>query len=90
LITSRFEGTGAEKVPAGAKAIGIPLKDMGLAEHCVIAAIIRDGVMTLPRGESTLQAEDEIIAVASAEGAQKLSNLLAFPVYPMRNGKKKE
>ena len=79
-----------EKVPAGAKAIGIPLKDMDLAEHCVIAAIIRDGVMTLPRGDSTLQAEDEIIAVASPEGAQKLSELLAFPVYPMRNGKKKE
>jgi trk/ktr system potassium uptake protein len=79
-----------EKVPVGAKAIGIPLKDMDLAEHCVIAAIIRDGVMTLPRGDSTLQAEDEIIAVASPEGAQKLSELLAFPVYPMRNGKKKE
>jgi trk system potassium uptake protein TrkA len=79
-----------EKVPAGAKAIGVPLKDMDLAEHCVIAAIIRDGVMTLPRGDSTLQAEDEIIAVASPEGAQKLSELLAFPVYPMRNGKKRE
>src|SRR5678815_3635700 len=79
-----------EKVPAGAKAIGIPLKDMGLAEHCVIAAIIRHGVMTLPRGDSTLQAEDEIIAVASAEGAQMLADLLSFPVYPMRNGKKKE
>ena len=77
-----------EKVPEGAKAIGIPLKDMDLAEHCVIAAIIRDGVMTLPRGDSTLQAGDEIIAVASPEGAQKLSNFLAFPVYPMRNGKK--
>jgi trk system potassium uptake protein TrkA len=79
-----------EKVPAGAKAIGIPLKDMDLAEHCVIAAIIRDGVMTLPRGDSTLQAEDEIIAVASPEGAQKLAELLAFPVYPMRNGKKRD
>lgn len=79
-----------EKVPAGAKAIGIHLKDMDLAEQCVIAAIIRNGVMTLPRGDSTLQAEDEIIAVASPEGAQKLSELLAFPVYPMRNGKKQQ
>jgi len=77
-----------EKVPAGAKAIGVPLKDMGLAEHCVIAAIIRDGVMTLPRGDSTLEAEDEIIAVASPEGAQKLAELLAFPIYPTRNGKR--
>ena len=79
-----------EKVPAGAKAIGVPLKDLGLAEYCVIAAIIRDGAMTLPRGDSKLQEQDEIIAVASPEGVQKLSELLAFPVYPMRNGKKKE
>jgi trk system potassium uptake protein TrkA len=79
-----------EKVPAGAKVIGVPLKDMDLAQHCVIAAIIRDGKMTLPRGDSTLQQDDEIIAVASAEGAQKLAELLAFPVYPTRNGKKPE
>jgi len=79
-----------EKVPAGAKGIGVQLKDMGLAEHCVIAAIIRDGEMTLPRGDSTLQAEDEIIAVASSKGAQMLADLLAFPVYPTRSGKKKE
>jgi trk system potassium uptake protein len=78
-----------EKVPAGAKAIGIPLKDLGLADHCVIAAIIRDGVMILPRGDSTLEENDEIVAVASAEGATKLSELLAFPEYPMRSGKKK-
>jgi trk system potassium uptake protein len=78
-----------EKVPAGAKVIGVELKDMDLAEHCVIAAIIRDGVMTLPRGDSTLQAEDEIIAVASPEGAKDASDLLAFPVYPTRSGTKR-
>ena len=78
-----------EKVPAGAKAIGVQLKDLGLAEYCVIAAIIRDGVMTLPRGDSTLQANDEIIAVASSEGAQKLSELLAFPAYPLRDRNKR-
>lgn len=77
-----------EKVPEGAKGIGVELKDMGLAEHCVIAAIIRDGAMTLPRGDSTLKAFDEIIAVASPEGAKRLAELLAHPVYPTRNGKK--
>ena len=78
-----------EKVPAGAKGIGIELKDMGLAEYCVIAAIIRDGMMTLPRGDSVLQEDDEIIAVANPEGAQKLAELLAFPDYLTRNAKKK-
>ena len=77
-----------EKVPANAKAIGVQLKDMGLAEYCVIAAIIRDGVMTLPRGDSALQENDEIIAVASVEGAQKLAELLAHPVYPTRHAQK--
>jgi len=76
-----------EKVPAGAKGIGVQLKDMDLAEHCVVAAIIRHGVMTLPRGDSVLQEQDEIIAVASPEGVQKLSELLAFPKYPMREHK---
>jgi trk system potassium uptake protein len=78
-----------EKVPAGAKAIGILLKDMALAEHCVIAAIIRDGVMTLPRGDSVLREFDEIIAVASPEGAHKLAELLARPTLPDRNGGRK-
>jgi trk system potassium uptake protein TrkA len=77
-----------EKVPARAKVIGIELKDLGLAEHCVIAAIIRDGKMTLPRGDSTLQENDEIIAVTSVEGTQKLAELLAFPVYPTRENNK--
>jgi len=78
-----------EKVPAGAKGIGIALKDMGLEEHCVISAIIRDGKMTLPRGDSTFQEGDEILAVASPEGAQKLALLLAHPVYPTREPARK-
>jgi trk system potassium uptake protein TrkA len=78
-----------EKVPAGAKAIGVQLKDLDLAEHCVIAAIIRNGEMTLPRGDSVFQENDEIVAVASTEGAQILSDLLAHPHYPERNGGKK-
>jgi trk system potassium uptake protein TrkA len=78
-----------EKVPEGAMGIGIPLKNMGLEEQCVIAAIIRDGKMALPKGESTFRAGDEIIAVASPEGAKKLSALLAHPVYPVRQPRKK-
>jgi trk system potassium uptake protein TrkA len=78
-----------EKVPEGAMGIGIALKDMDLEEQCVIAAIIRDGKMALPKGSSTFRAGDEIIAVASPEGAQKLAALLAHPVYPVRKPRKK-
>jgi Trk K+ transport system NAD-binding subunit len=62
---------------------------MDLAKQCVIAAIIRDGVMILPRADSTLKEYDEIVAVASPEGATKLAELLAYPEYPVRTGKKK-
>jgi Trk K+ transport system NAD-binding subunit len=45
--------------------------------------------MTLPRGDSTLQEDDEIIAVANPEGAQKLAELLAYPDHLTRNANKK-
>ena len=66
-----------EKVPAGAKAIGVALKDLGLPEECVIAAIIRDGKITLPRGNATFQQGDEVLAVTDPDGARQLAELLA-------------
>jgi len=66
-----------EKVPEGAKAIGVALKDLGLPEECVIAAIIRDGKVTLPRGDTTFQKDDEVLAVTDPDGARQLAELLA-------------
>ena len=73
-----------EKIPPGAKGIGMALKQIDFQEQCVIAAIMRDGKMTLPRGDSVFQEGDEIVAIASPEGAKKLAELLAHPVYPTR------
>ncbi len=66
-----------EKVPVGAKAIGVPIKDLGLPDQCVIAAIIRKGKVTLPRGDSAFQQGDEVLAVTDPEGAHQLAELLA-------------
>jgi trk system potassium uptake protein TrkA len=66
-----------EKVPPGAKAIGVALKDLGLPEECVIAAIIRNGKVTLPRGDTTFQKDDEVLAVTDLDGARQLAALLA-------------
>lgn len=68
-----------EKVPAGAKAIGIQIKDLGLPDQCVIAAIIRHGQINLPRGITALEEGDEVLAVADSEGAQQLARLLEPP-----------
>ena len=66
-----------EKVPEGAKAIGVALKDLGLPSECVIAAIIRSGKVTLPRGDTTFQKDDEVLAVTDPDGARQLAELLA-------------
>lgn len=68
-----------EKVPAGAKAIGVAIKNLGLPDQCVIAAIIRQGKVTLPRGDSAFQQGDEVLAITDPEGARQLATLLAPP-----------
>ncbi len=71
-----------EKVPAGAKAIGVALKDLCLPEQCVIAGIIRDGKLILPRGSTTLMQDDDVLAIADPESAKLLAELLRPPTQP--------
>lgn len=68
-----------EKVPPGAKAIGVQIKDLGLPDQCVIAAIIRKGQVTLPRGTIAFEEGDEVLAVTDDEGAKQLAILLEPP-----------
>lgn len=68
-----------EKVPKGAKAIGVQIKDLGLTETCVIAAIIRHGEIVLPRGTLALEEFDEVLAIADDEGTKQLAQLLEPP-----------
>ena len=66
-----------EKIPPGAKAIGIPLKDLAIPEECIIAAIIRHGKIVLPRGITTFEEGDEVLAVTNQRGARQLAVLFA-------------
>jgi trk system potassium uptake protein TrkA len=66
-----------EKIAIGARAIGIQIKDLGLPERCVVAAIIRKGEVIVPRGVTTLEAEDEVLAVTDPDGARLLCDLFS-------------
>ncbi len=68
-----------EKITEGAKAIDMAIKDLGLPEHCVIAAIIRKGEVIVPRGITVFEAGDEVLAVTDAEGASRLAVLFGPP-----------
>jgi len=67
-----------EKIPANAPGIGMAIKDLNL-EHVVIAAIIRHGEVIVPRGVTTFEEGDEVLAVTDADGARKLEDLLSTP-----------
>ena len=66
-----------EKIPIGAKAIGIAIKDLGLPDDCVIAAIIRNGNVQVPRGITTMEAGDEVLAITDPRGQDFLQKLFS-------------
>jgi len=65
-----------QKIPPGATAVGKMIKDLDLPDHCAITAIIREGQVVLPRGITTLEVMDEVLAVADREAAEHLAALL--------------
>ncbi|MGH2522097.1 MAG: potassium channel family protein [Anaerolineales bacterium] len=68
-----------EKIAPGAKAIGIAIKDLPLPEHCIISGILRHGEMVLPRGMTTLEEGDEILALVDDPARDELAKLLGRP-----------
>jgi trk system potassium uptake protein TrkA len=66
-----------EKIPPEARAIGVAIKDAGLPDSVVIAAIIRHGKMLLPRGTSCFEVEDEVLAITDRQGADFLARLFS-------------
>ena len=68
-----------EKIAPDAKAIGVAIKDLPLPEHCIISGIIRRGEMVLPRGITTLEEGDEILALVDEPAREELARLLGRP-----------
>jgi trk system potassium uptake protein TrkA len=68
-----------EKIAPDAKAIGVAIKDLRLSEHCIISGIIRRGEMVLPRGITTLEEGDEILALVDEPAREELARLLGRP-----------
>ncbi len=69
-----------EKIAPGAKVLGREIKDVRFPEQCVIAAIIRQGEIVVPRGATIFEAGDEVLAVTDHAGAMQLAEL--FEPHP--------
>lgn len=69
-----------EKIASDAKVLGQAIKDVRFPEQCVIAAIIRQGEIVVPRGATVFEAGDEVLAVTDHAGAVQLAEL--FEPHP--------
>jgi trk system potassium uptake protein TrkA len=68
-----------EKIPPKAKAVGIAIKDLELPDNVVIAGIIRQGKMVIPRGMTSFEVGDEVLAISDRQGAEHLAQLFSPP-----------
>jgi trk system potassium uptake protein TrkA len=70
-----------EKIAPNSPVIGIAIKDMPLPQNCVISGIIRKGEILLPRGITTLEAGDEVLALVDDSAREQLARFLTGPKY---------
>jgi trk system potassium uptake protein TrkA len=68
-----------EKIASKSPVIGVPIKDMPLPQNCVISGIIRNGEIVLPRGITTLEAGDEVLALVDDTAREQLAKFLTRP-----------
>jgi trk system potassium uptake protein TrkA len=68
-----------EKIYPGARAVGMAIKDLPLPSNCTISGILRHGEMVLPRGVTTLEEGDEILALVDEPARDQLARLLSQP-----------
>ncbi len=67
----------AEKILDGAPAIGKSIIELNFPDNCVIATIIREEKVIVPRGMTRFEAGDEVYAVADPTGSQVLKSLFS-------------
>lgn len=64
-----------EKLPPRSPMLGLPLKDLKLPENCVIAAVIRNGQMLIPRGAMLFEEADEVLAVVHNDSMDSIKQI---------------
>jgi trk system potassium uptake protein TrkA len=74
-----------EKIFPGAYAAGIAVKDLNLPPNCIISGIIRRGEIVIPRGVTTLEEGDEILALVDDVAQEQLGRILGRPAEALVN-----
>ena len=64
------------RVDPRAVAAGKPVRELDLPHECVLTAIFRGGELIIPRGETILQPDDEVLALVHISQLDRLASLL--------------
>ena len=65
-----------EKVHPQSLAVGKTVRELGLPTECVLVAIIRNGQLLIPHGDTELLPADEVLAIIHAADLQDLAKIL--------------
>src|SRR6185503_8125029 len=79
----QFEGGEARLVEVtlaqASPAAGTPVADLGVPRDASIVAVLRKGHVVVPRGDTVLQAGDEVLALVTSESEDAVKSLLIGP-----------
>jgi len=67
------------KVDPRSVAAGKAVKDLNLPKECVLTAVIRDGNLLIPRGDTVLVPDDEVFALVHVSQLDTLAAILKSP-----------
>ena len=71
-------------VADGSPVTDIPLMKMSKKPDILIAAIIRDGKVMIPRGSDVIKARDSVVVVSRAKAIDDIADILDNPILRSR------
>jgi trk system potassium uptake protein TrkA len=67
------------RVSPGALAAGKHVRDLDLPHDCVLTAIIREGELIVPRGDTVVQPDDTVLALVHSSQLDRVASVLRGP-----------
>jgi trk system potassium uptake protein TrkA len=67
------------RVSPGALAAGKHVRDLDLTHDCVLTAIIREGELIVPRGDTVVQPDDTVLALVHSSQLDRVASVLRGP-----------
>lgn len=61
----------------GSPAVGRPIRDLDFPRDATIVAVVRDAHVIVPRGDTVVQAADEVLALVTADSEARVTAILA-------------